>query len=66
MIERSKRIGVDTGDIAALLSLELIASLAAYNRAPLADHPGGDRGRRPDPRRRSCATPTGLGSGRRR
>jgi hypothetical protein len=35
MIERSKRASVDTGDVAALLSLELVASLAAYNRAPL-------------------------------
>jgi hypothetical protein len=35
MIERSKRCGVDTGDVASLLALELIASLAAYNRAPL-------------------------------
>jgi hypothetical protein len=36
MIERSKICGVDTGDVASLLSLELISSLAAYNRAPLA------------------------------
>jgi hypothetical protein len=36
MIERSKRCGVDTGDVASLLALELVASLAAYNRAPLA------------------------------
>jgi hypothetical protein len=36
MIERSKRCGVDTGDVASLLTLELVASLAAYNRAPLA------------------------------
>jgi hypothetical protein len=35
MIERSKGCSVDTGDVAALLSLELIASLAAYDRAPL-------------------------------
>ena len=35
MIERSKRCGVDTGDVASLLALELIASLAAYDRAPL-------------------------------
>ena len=35
MIERSKGCGVDTGDVASLLALELIASLAAYNRAPL-------------------------------
>ena len=35
MIERSKRCGVDTGDVASLLALELVASLAAYNRAPL-------------------------------
>ena len=36
MIERSKRASVDTGDVASLLALELIASLAAYYRAPLA------------------------------
>ena len=36
MIERSKRLDVDTGDVASLLALELISSLAAYNRAPLA------------------------------
>ena len=36
MIERSKGCGVDTGDVASLLALELISSLAAYNRAPLA------------------------------
>jgi hypothetical protein len=36
MIERSKGCGVDTGDLASLLALELISSLAAYNRAPLA------------------------------
>jgi hypothetical protein len=35
MIERSKRASIDTGDVAALLSLELVASLAAYDRAPL-------------------------------
>jgi hypothetical protein len=35
MIERSKRCGVDTGDVASLLALELVASLAAYNRAAL-------------------------------
>jgi hypothetical protein len=35
MIERSKSCGVDTGDVASLLALELVASLAAYNRAPL-------------------------------
>jgi hypothetical protein len=35
MIERSKLCGVDTGDVASLLALELVASLAAYNRAPL-------------------------------
>ena len=35
MIERSKRLEVDTGDVASLLALELIATLAAYNRAPL-------------------------------
>jgi hypothetical protein len=35
MIERSKRCEVDTGDVASLVALELIASLAAYNRAPL-------------------------------
>jgi hypothetical protein len=37
LIERSKGYGVDIGDVAALLSLELIASLAPYNCAPLAD-----------------------------
>jgi hypothetical protein len=35
MIERSKLCGVDTGDVASLLALELVASLTAYNRAPL-------------------------------
>jgi hypothetical protein len=30
-----KRCGVDTGDVASLLALELVASLAAHNRAPL-------------------------------
>jgi hypothetical protein len=35
MIERCcKGWGVDTGDVASLLALELIASLAAYDRAP--------------------------------
>ncbi len=34
MIERCKGWGVDTGDVAFLLALELIASLAAYDRAP--------------------------------
>ena len=37
MIERSKGCNIDTGDVAALLSLELISNLAAYNRAPLVD-----------------------------
>jgi hypothetical protein len=36
MIEHSRGCGVDAGDVASLLALELIASLAAYNRAPLA------------------------------
>jgi hypothetical protein len=36
MIEHSRGCGVDTGDVASLLALELVASLAAYNRAPLA------------------------------
>jgi hypothetical protein len=36
MIELCKRLDVDTGDVASLLALDLIASLAAYNRAPLA------------------------------
>jgi hypothetical protein len=35
MIERSRSHGVDTGDVASLLALELVASLAAYDRAPL-------------------------------
>jgi hypothetical protein len=35
MIERSRGCSVDTGDVASLLALELVASLAAYNRAPL-------------------------------
>ena len=35
MIERSKKFEVDTGDVAALLALDLVASLAAYDRAPL-------------------------------
>ena len=37
MIERSKLASVDTGDVASLLALELVSSLAAYDRAPLAD-----------------------------
>ena len=32
MIERSKGYGVDTGDVASLLALELVASLAAIER----------------------------------
>jgi hypothetical protein len=36
MVERSKGLGVDTGDVASLVALDLVASLAAYNRAPLA------------------------------
>jgi hypothetical protein len=36
MIERCRRLDVDTGDVASLLALELVAPLAAYNRAPLA------------------------------
>ena len=32
MIERSKSCGVDPGDVASLLSLELVASLSAYGR----------------------------------
>jgi hypothetical protein len=35
MIEMSKRASIDTGDVASLLALELVASLAAYDRAPL-------------------------------
>ena len=35
MIERSKRLEIDTGDVASLLALELVASLAAYDHAPL-------------------------------
>jgi hypothetical protein len=35
MIERCKGCGVDTGDVASLLALELIASIAAYDRSPL-------------------------------
>jgi hypothetical protein len=35
MIERSHKLEVDTGDVAALVALDLIASLAAYGRAPL-------------------------------
>ena len=34
MIERSKLCGVDTGDVASLLALELVASLAARNDLP--------------------------------
>ena len=33
MIERCKGCGVDAGDAASLLVLELIASIAAYDRA---------------------------------
>jgi hypothetical protein len=36
MIERTRRLEVDTGDVAVLLALELVSSLAAYGRAPLA------------------------------
>jgi hypothetical protein len=36
MIGLCKRLDVDTGDVASLLALDLVASLAAYNRAPLA------------------------------
>jgi hypothetical protein len=35
MIERSKGCGVDTGDVASLLALELVVALTAYGRAPL-------------------------------
>ena len=64
VIERSKICAVDTGDVASLLALELIASLAAYNRAPLPV--SWRRSRKPHrPARRSCATPTGAARGRR-
>ena len=36
MIDPSRRLEVDAGDVAILLALELVSSLAAYNRAPLA------------------------------
>jgi hypothetical protein len=36
MIGLCKSLDVDTGDVASLLALDLVASLAAYNRAPLA------------------------------
>ena len=64
MIEHSRGCGVDTGDVASLLALELVASLAAYNRAPW---PSSWRRspKPPRPARRWCATPTGLGSDRR-
>jgi hypothetical protein len=39
MIDRSRRLEVDAGDVASLLALELVSSLAAYNRAPRADKP---------------------------
>ena len=35
-IDRSRQLEIDAGDVASLLALELISSLAAYNRAPLA------------------------------
>jgi hypothetical protein len=35
LVGRCERFGVDPGDAAALLVVDLIASLAAYNRAPL-------------------------------
>lgn len=35
MIERATRLKADPGDVASLLALELVASLAAYDRAPL-------------------------------
>jgi hypothetical protein len=36
MIERSGKLGVDPADVAGLVALDLIASLAAYGRAPVA------------------------------
>jgi hypothetical protein len=36
IIERSYKLEVDPGDVAALVALDLIASIAAYGRAPLA------------------------------
>ena len=36
LIERSGKLGVDPGDVAGLVALDLVASLAAYNRAPVA------------------------------
>ena len=36
MIDRSRRLEVDAGDVANLLALELVLSLAAYNRSPVA------------------------------
>ncbi len=64
MIERSKRSEVDTGDVASLLALELVASLAAYGRAPCRSS-WRRSPKPPRPARRWCAKPTGLGSGRR-
>jgi hypothetical protein len=35
LVERCQRLNVDPGDTAALLVVDLVASLVAYNRAPL-------------------------------
>jgi hypothetical protein len=64
MIERRKGWGVDTGDVASLLALELIASIAAYDRAPLPVILAAIA-EAAQPPRRSCATPTNVASGRR-
>jgi hypothetical protein len=36
LIERSRKLGVDPADVAALVALDLVASLEAYSRAPVA------------------------------
>lgn len=36
LIERSAKLGVDPADVAGLVALDLVASLAAYGRAPVA------------------------------
>jgi hypothetical protein len=64
MVERSKGLGVDTGDVACLVALDLVASLAAYNRPPWrSSWPPSPQP--PRPGRRSCATPTDAASDRR-
>jgi hypothetical protein len=64
MIDPSRRLEVDAGDLAILLALELVSSLAAYNRAPLVVILATIAAAAPTARP-SCATPTNVASGRR-